>query len=335
MSNLPVDLKEAVLEEIKKIPLALLLSSRQEIGARYREETKRKAIAKSGERFLNTLEDRLAYLATRMPATYAVIRKAVNEIKLRLPHLQVESLLDLGSGPGTALWAFEEVFPSLKRVTLIEQDEHMIELGKRLCLKSKSSLFREVNWQHANLLNLTHLDPHECVVFSYSIGELPIENQTKLIELGWKAAKKALIVIEPGTPYGFKAILNAREHLIHLGAHIAAPCPHANKCPLEDTEDWCHFSERLERTFEHRFLKEGQLGYEDEKYSYVVATREKSLSNFDRILRHPQKRTGHIYLTLCTSEGLKKKIVSKKEGEAYKQAKKLEWGDIFKTTDGP
>jgi len=329
MSNLPLDLKEAIQEEIKKCRLGLLQKPREELGSRYREEAKRKAITSSGAQFLDSQEHRLAYIATRMPATYAVIAKVMREVKLRIPHLKLESLLDLGSGPGTALWACAEEFPSLKQATLIEQDGEMIQLGKRLLSKRQTSVFSHVNWQQVNLLNLAHLEPHDCIVISYALGELPKENQMKLIEMCWKATNQALIVIEPGTPYGFQGILAAREQLIALGANIAAPCPHANVCPLAAIGDWCHFSERLERTVEHRLLKEGQLGYEDEKYSYIVGAKEKGPRYFERILRHPQKRTGHIHFTLCTQEGLKKTIVSKRDGEAYKQAKKLDWGDVL------
>ena len=90
--------------------------------------------------------------------------------------------------------------------------------------------------------------------------------------------------------------------------------------------DWCHFSVRLERTAEHRLIKEGALGYEDEKYSYVVASREPGEHYQARILRHPQKHSGHIEFTLCTQEGLKNETVSRRMGDRYKKSKKCEWG---------
>src|SRR5262249_41719810 len=154
-----------------------------------------------------------------------------------------------------------------------------------------------------DLASLTQIEPHDCMIISYALGELPQTAQATLIQLCWQAVKKTLILVEPGTPYGFKAILAARELLIGLGAHIAAPCPHAKACPLAAIGDWCHFSVRLERTVEHRKLKEGQLGYEDEKYSYLVVSKEKPETYSERILRHPQRRTGHIHFTLCTEAG--------------------------------
>jgi ribosomal protein RSM22 (predicted rRNA methylase) len=330
MSNqIPSDLKEAIQEELKKVPLGLLNKSREEFGTRYREEAHRKAITSAGAAFLDTEGHRLAYIATRMPATYAAVSRVFHEADKRLPDLNCESLLDLGAGPGTVLWACAEVFPSLKQVTMIEQDVNLIKIGKRLCSKRNQPLFNEAQWLHEDLSTLQELKPHDCIVLSYSLGELPKEVQVRLIDLCWKSARKAVILIEPGTPYGFEGIVAARERLIKAGAYIAAPCPHANACPLAAIGDWCHFSERLERTVEHRILKEGQLGYEDEKFSYLVASKMKGEAYNERILRHPQKRKGHIHFTLCTPEGLKQKIISKREGQAYKDAKKADWGDIL------
>ena len=48
---------------------------------------------------------RAAYLAVRLPATYAAISRVFAEIKLRAPQEEITSLLDLGAGPGTALFA--------------------------------------------------------------------------------------------------------------------------------------------------------------------------------------------------------------------------------------
>lgn len=334
MSNdLPVELKEAIQAELKKAPLGLLNRSREDFGVRYRNEAHRKAITAAGATFLDTEGHRLAYIATRMPATYAVVLKVLQEVDRCLPSLNCETLLDLGAGPGTVLWACVEAFPFLKQVTMIEQDEHLINLGKRLSSKGSHPLLNSANWLRGDFSTLQELGSYDCIVLSYSLGELPQEVQIKVIELCWKSAKKALILIEPGTPYGFQGVLAARTRLIDMGAFIAAPCPHTNRCPLAVNGDWCHFSQRLERTSEHRILKEAQLGYEDEKYSYLVASKKQGDTYFERILRHPQKRSGHIHFTLCTEDGVKQKIVSKRDGEAYKNAKKADWGDVLSYTE--
>ncbi len=92
---------------------------------------------------------------------------------------------------------------------------------------------------------------------------------------------------------------------------------------------WCHFSVRVDRTSLHRKIKEGQLGYEDEKFCYVVLSKTSLCTGLQRIVKTPLKLSGHLRFTLCTNEGLVEKVVSKKEGEGFKKAKKLEWGEIY------
>ena len=90
--------------------------------------------------------------------------------------------------------------------------------------------------------------------------------------------------------------------------------------------DWCHFAVRLERSAAHRRLKQGALGYEDEKFSYLVAGRAPVELPAARIVRHPLVRPGHIQLTLCTVRGLEQSTVTKSEKEAYRRARRAEWG---------
>ena len=93
--------------------------------------------------------------------------------------------------------------------------------------------------------------------------------------------------------------------------------------------DWCHFSQRVERTSEHRQLKGGMLGYEDEKFSYVVGARKSFPPANERIVRHPRKHSGHVQLMLCTSQGLENRTITKSQRESYRKARQAEWGDAW------
>ena len=93
--------------------------------------------------------------------------------------------------------------------------------------------------------------------------------------------------------------------------------------------DWCHFAVRLERSAAHRRLKGGALGYEDEKFSYLVAGRAPAEMPLARIVRHPMARPGHIQLTLCTAQGLERRTVTKSQKEAYRRARRAEWGTAW------
>ncbi|KAM9975296.1 hypothetical protein ACTFIW_010324 [Dictyostelium discoideum] len=95
------------------------------------------------------------------------------------------------------------------------------------------------------------------VLFSYSWGEilsLPFLHQA------FHTAKQLLVIVELGTPKEFAAILKARKVLLKQQAFIVAPCHHAHKCPLTEGTSWCHFGLRLERSWEHQWMKEAYLG---------------------------------------------------------------------------
>jgi len=70
------------------------------------------------------------------------------------------------------------------------------------------------------------------------------------------------------------------------------------------------------------------LPYEDEKYSYLVASPQHHPAGKDRILKAPIVKTGHVILDLCTKEGQEeRRIISKSDGKAYTHARDCEWGD--------
>lgn len=318
--SMPEELAAGIEAEISHLDIQALTDAREQLTSRYRE---RETLT-----FMTTQAHRQTYLATRLPATYAAVRDALEAVKARLPDRPIKSLIDLGAGPGTAMWAASHVFPEIEQITLIEQDSELIAIGKRLASYSQKQALKQATWRQGNLLELKELPKADLLVLSYSIGELPADKQQPLIDLCYQQSDQVLAIIEPGTPVGFERIRAIRRHLISKGGQLVAPCPHAVACPMPEG-DWCHFSVRLERSFFHRRLKGGSLGYEDEKYSYVAVTKSPCSLPETRVLRSPQKRSGHILLTLCTSEGIKHEIISKKMGEAYRWARKSEWGSPF------
>jgi ribosomal protein RSM22 (predicted rRNA methylase) len=317
--NLPEELQEAIEKELTSHQRSTLKDSSQKLSERYLKHGQERTS------YMRNTNDRLAYIAARMPATFAACSAVFTEVASRL-HTPCQTLLDLGSGPGTALWAASGAFPLLQKMTAIEQDDELAALGKRLTLASPLQTLRTVQWQSGNLQKSESFIPHDLVVMSYVLGELDPQTIPSLIERAFTAAGQALIIIEPGTPAGFERIRLVREQLIALQGHMVAPCPHQNACPMSGN-DWCHFAARLSRSQAHRTIKEGTLNYEDEKYSYVACAKSPVTSTTARILRHPLKRSGHIQFTLCTPDGLKQETISRKSGDRFKEAKDLNWGD--------
>ncbi len=257
----------------------------------------------------------LAYIAVRMPAIFEVVCKVLKELPVA-----PKSWLDLGAGPGTASWAAMTLFPESSSFTLIEKEHKAIELGKKL-------FGDRFSWIKG-CLPIMELPIADCAIFSYSLGEL--RNPSTAIEHWFKAEIPYLVLIEPGTPKGFSVIRDARDQILSSGGHLIAPCPHALKCPLK-ANDWCHFSARVSRDPLHRYLKGGSLGYEDEKFSYLIASKHPIVKPaFSRILRRPEKHSGHVRLSLCKADGTSTDMaIGRSNKKLYKMAKDASWGDSF------
>lgn len=320
--HLPEELQEAIALEADKFKLGEIQTARENLTARYRgSELQKKA-------YIENEAARCAYLVARLPATYAVICRVFQELMHRVDGAGIHSLLDLGAGPGTVMWAASQIFPEIVHYSLIEQDAALVALGKRFAGQAKDSHLSKAQWHMQKMEDLKGMSQHDLVVLSYSAGELNTNSLQPLMEACWQLTKQYLVVIEPGTHKGFELIRKVRSQLLEMGGHLVAPCPHAAACPIQEG-DWCHFSERIERSSLHRRIKKGILGYEDEKFSYIVFSKEPCLLPDARVLRHPQKHSGHVTLELCTAEGLKQQVISKRTPEEYKRAKKLEWGSMI------
>lgn len=276
--------------------------------------------------------ERLAYLAVRLPATFAAALTVLRECRRRVD-APVRRLLDLGAGPGTIAWAAAAVFTELSQVTAVEGDPHWPLLARRLATHSSSPAIAEAHWINADLAAGWPQDvmaevQADVSVASYLLGELRDEAAARVIDAAWAHSALALVLIEPGTPRGFETLLRARRSLLAQGAHVLAPCPHAQACPLV-APDWCHFTARLERSGAHRQAKGAALGHEDEKFAYLVMSRAPVQAATARVLRHPLQRGGHVILDLCTPEGARRQTVGRRAGSAYRRARHTAWGDAW------
>ena len=226
-------------------------------------------------------------------------------------------MLDVGAGPGVATWAALEQWPSLTEPTLVEVEPEMLAAGREL--------LPEGRWIAGDLSSAR--GPADLVLASYVLGELA---DTRLAALRlWEQAAGTVAFVEPGTPAGYRRVLDARAAVLAEGGHTVAPCPHDLPCPLPPG-DWCHFAVRLPRSKLHRRAKGGELGWEDEKLSYTVLSREPVRPAAARIIRPPQVRSGHVHLVTSERDGaVRERTVSRKQGARYKEARGAAWGDAF------
>ncbi|MEV0618986.1 small ribosomal subunit Rsm22 family protein [Nonomuraea sp. NPDC050404] len=319
---LPDDLRTALDQALARFSPQELADSVARITERYRTHG-----VSTGGNHLRSRADIAAYAAYRMPATYAAAETAMRRAAALTSGFEPRSHFDAGGGTGAAIWAAGQVWPSIEKVTVVEHDPHIIDLGRRLAGGSRA--LRGTTWRQASIGAGLDLPAADLVTMSYALGELPEAERPGVVRrLAGNASM--VIIIEPGTPAGYATVAAAREVLTGLGLTVVAPCPHDGRCPIEPGRDWCHFSVRLPRTSLHRRAKAGTLSFEDEKFSYVAATTTPRPRPAARVLRHPVKRKGLVTLRLCTDgDGLCDVNVSKRQGELYRRARDVDWGDAW------
>jgi ribosomal protein RSM22 (predicted rRNA methylase) len=264
-----------------------------------------------------------AYLAVRFPATLAVNQLVARHVQQALRQrsggeFHPESLLDLGAGTGAALLAATGAWPELSLLTALEPLGAFREIGRQLVPQAM--------WRSAGFDSAGPLTPHDVVWASYSLGEA--SSWQPVLAKAWVATRQLLVVVEPGTPRGFELVRAVRNWLIGEGADVLAPCPSNGSCPVV-ADDWCHFSARLNRTALHRRLKGAELGYEDEKFSWVAAWRGALRPGPPRILRHPRIDPGCIGLDLCQAPDRLARKITRGDKSAFKLARKAGWGEVW------
>lgn len=327
MVDLPPPLRLALEAELEGYSNRELGPAADRLSQRYRADHP------AAQPFLASALDTAAYLGTRMPATYAAARQVFDRLAAARPDFRPRTLLDVGAGTGACTLAAADAFPSLESVRLVDSSAQALAAGQRLLVGSDLTIVptaarvdRPEAWAGAGGVDLA--------VCGFLLGELTDTDRRSLIS---EMARTATVVavIEAGTPAGYRRVVDARASLLAAGLSLLAPCPHDDDCPLAPTDDWCHFAVRLTRSIRHRQVKgAAERGYEDEKYSYVVASDQPAQHRQARILRHPQIRTGHVRLTLCDTEpAVRDATVSKRHGPDYRAARHAAWGDTWPSTD--
>jgi ribosomal protein RSM22 (predicted rRNA methylase) len=315
--TLPAELKAALDARLQGFSRTDAAQRSQKISTTYR--------AGGGSGTIKSEADALAYALARMPATYAAVAASLNALAEARPGFVPTSVLDIGAGPGTATSAVAQAFSSLTSFTLLDANPALRTLA--LDLLGDNPRFHGLSYDAGDARSaLARAETADLVVASYLIGELGDTERTALADAMWGKTRDTLLVVEPGTPAGYARILALRAQLIAAGAHVAAPCPHDQTCPLVPP-DWCHFSQRLARSRAHMQMKGAEVPFEDERFSYVVLTREPAARQFSRVLAQPAVGKAEIAAKLCTPDGVTIAKVARRDKTAYAVARHWRWGD--------
>jgi ribosomal protein RSM22 (predicted rRNA methylase) len=319
--EVPLLLRRAVDAALEGVALSDLAAAAERLSKRYRAEQR------DGRAHLADDRSVLAYLATRMPATYAATRASFEAVAAAHPGFAPATVLDVGAGPGTALWAAADCWPRLGDALLIEASDPVRRFGERLSAQSGVS---SVVWREADANDgLPGCDPRDLVTLAYVLSELAPPQRDALVDRLWQLTGTMLTIVEPGTPAGWQRVLSARKRLLAAGAHIVAPCPHGAACPLMPP-DWCHFAARVARSRMHRMAKGAAVPWEDEKFIYLAASRLPGVRSAARVIAPPHGGSGRVTLKLCRPDGTAgERLISRRDGAVFKAARRADWGDTL------
>jgi ribosomal protein RSM22 (predicted rRNA methylase) len=273
--------------------------------------------------------DALAYAITRSPATYGAVRNVLGRLAERSPGFHPESALDLGCGAGAASWAICEAWPQIASLTQVDCNVPLLELNGKLSRHARCEALSGAVRVTADVTREIDAGLADLVLVSYMLAEMTDAHVQTTLRQAWEQCTGAMVVVEPGTPVGYRKILAARQFVIENGGRIPAPCPHEATCPLV-APDWCHFVQRVERSHDHRIIKGADLPYEDEKFSYVIGVREVLFdpAESERILARPETERAAITMKLCKLDGSAGQVtILRRDKESYTRVKKKDWGD--------
>lgn len=315
--KLPNILEYLIEEEVYKYKISELKECSQKLSNKYMNEKR------TGKTLLAQKQEAIAYSVIRMPATFGAISKALNII-LENNNIEIKSLLDVGAGTGAASWAVNEII-DIDEITCLERESVMSELGKKLMNQTNGTL-KSAKWIAKDIIQDELDEKADLVIVSYMINELKESDRLIALDKLINSTNEILLIVEPGTPEGFNNIKRIRDEVIKRGLNIIAPCTHNQECPLPEN-DWCSTVVRVQRNKIHKLLKDGDVPFEDEKFSYIAISKKAYGKPKSRILRHPIIQNKMIKLKLCTEDGIKEIVVTKKNGELYKTVKKKNNGD--------
>ncbi|XP_072544609.1 ribosome assembly protein METTL17, mitochondrial isoform X2 [Salminus brasiliensis] len=289
----------------------------------------------------------VVYMVARLAGGYAAVMRALNEIKKRDLLFAPRSLLDFGSGLGTALWASNTHWgDSLKEYVCVDASGAMNALAEQL-LSGGSE--RAPLIKHAYFRQFLPVSPKvqsDLVVAAFSLSELPTQKEREDTVLTlWRKTSSYLVLVENGTKEGHQILMEARNTLLKKKEKVVhdsrkpvvfAPCTHELPCPklLNQPTVPCNF---LQSYWPLPLPGNGER--EQEKFSYLIVGREEEqreklgegeLVQWGRLTSPVHRRPRHVQCQICCSTGELKQlaVTAHHHGrDMYRCARSSDWGD--------
>ncbi|OQS06464.1 hypothetical protein THRCLA_01485, partial [Thraustotheca clavata] len=322
--------------------------------------------------FLYGPQETLAYMAHEMDGVYSSLHNVFRQMNQPPIHFnqdqdtQIEeykpkSMLDYGSGPGTAAWVANQFYQdSLNEYRIIEPSQSMVDAAQVILEGFKGLSFRK---------NLAEMKrdiekgkTYDLITLSFVLSDITNDlERIAIVSTLWSllAENGRLIIVDRGNSWGSLQVRSARQFILdslttnqdqviasddaipHIqGGKILGPCPHHKECPMKEGE-WCHFVQRTPQVSQPRLpTPQRWTGHHSMKFSYVTFEKKASHSSLTttsshaRLTRGPLMSTRQVTLDLCHPNGnTERRAVTKGRSirEAYRAARKAHWGGQWPT----
>lgn len=285
----------------------------------------------------------VVYMAARLAGGYAAVMRALNEIKKRDASFTPHSLLDFGSGLGTAVWAAHTHWGnSLREYVCVDASAAMNSLAERLLTggtEGDKPLIKHVYFRQ--FLPVSPKVQSDLVLAAFSLSELSTQEarEETLLTL-WRKTHSYLVLVENGTKEGHQILMEAKDVLLKREEKVShdirrpvvfAPCTHQQPCPklLKQPVTPCNFLQPY-----YPLPVSGNREAVQEKFSYLVVSRselqDSEAVQWSRLISQVHRRPRHVQCQICCSDGELKQlaITAKHHGrDTYRCARSSEWGD--------
>jgi len=303
---------------------------------------------------------RKAYLTYFLPPNLAKIQVPLRELCLHPANLLAKErlqILDLGTGPGTAVLGIREFFRQRGSGQYLEFTA-VDQVGENL--KEAEALFREAGGGTDKRASLSTVrsdieaitkragGPFDVIVLSNVLNELflresdRVAKRTELVKnilARLLAVDGSLIIIDPALQETSRDLLMVRDSIIDAGAHVYSPCLVQGHCPaLVNPKDWCHEDRHWDPPDVVLELDEATgLRKDSLKFSYLVL-RNDAYSLADvcgtasyRVVSEPLASKGKLEFYFCGNEGRRLATrLDKDASPANDPFERLRRGDIVR-----
>jgi SAM-dependent methyltransferase len=176
-------------------------------------------------------KETFAFIASQLPFMFAPLERVFSELARRIPSFAPVSMLDFGTGPGTAIFAAQKHghwVDSLSKIMAIDVSEAMLEMSENL-IRDNESLAAKVEWRRYMAMS-PNRPKYNLVVAATVLSELSDDHlRNQSIDHLWQQCDDVLVLIDRGNAEGFRILRNARDRLIEASKsnseplHIVAP----------------------------------------------------------------------------------------------------------------